>query len=102
MNDLSRIKTWLEAGRQIGKRAPVEQDGSTFWWSVGIQQWQGTYKVFFDKFDESQRVDYGSETEEVIQVTDIDALPALIKAKSPFNIEELTPLKGQKIFSPSF
>lgn len=102
MGDLNRVKAWLEAGRQIGKSAPIEQDGATTWWMVGIQQWKGTYKLYIDKFDESKPVDYDSETEELIQITDLDTLAILIREKSPFIIEELAPLKGQKIFNPSF
>ena len=102
MNDLNRIKTWLEAGRQIGKSARIEQDGDTIWWSVGIQKWQGMYKFYTDKFSDSLPVDYDAESEEIIQVADLDTLFALVKTNSPFKIEELTPLKGQRIFNPSF
>ncbi len=102
MSDFDRVKTWLEAGRQIGKCAPIKQDGSIIWWMVGIQKWQEVYKLYIDKFDESQPADYDDESEEVIQVSDLDILATLVKAKSPFTIEELAPLKGQKIFNPSF
>ena len=102
MGDLNQVKIWLEAGRQIGKTAPIEQNGSTFWWMVGIQSWQGIYKLYIDKFDESQPLDYDSESEEVIQVSNLDALTILVRTKSPFAIEELTPLKGQRMFNPSF
>lgn len=102
MNDLSRIKAWLEADRQIGKSAPVEQGGTTIWWSVGVQRWQGLYKLYIDKFDTAERIDYDAESEEIIPVTDLNTLYNLIKTKSPFKIEELAPLKGQKIFNPRF
>ena len=69
---------------------------------VGIQKWQGVYKLYIDKIDESQPVDYDAENEEIIQVGDLDSLVRVIGMKSPFTIEELAPLKGQKIFNPQF
>ena len=69
---------------------------------VGIQKWQEVYKLYIDKFDESQPIDYDDESEEVILVSDLNMLATLVKTKSPFIIEELALLKGQKIFNPSF
>ncbi|TGE29083.1 hypothetical protein [Hymenobacter metallicola] len=102
MDSLTRVETWLEAGKQIGKSAPVKENGNIVWWSVGVQKWQGIYKLYTDSFIESKPLDYDSDSEEIVEAADFETLSNLVSSKSPFKIEELAPLKGQKIFNPRF
>ena len=42
------------------------------------------------------------DAEGIIRVTHFEELSALVSVLSPFNLNELKPLKGQKIFNPAF
>jgi hypothetical protein len=103
MEDLIKIKTWIEAGKQIGKRCWLEENGKKYWVSVGVQKWQDIYKIYFDKIEESHMQDYDHyDTEEIIKVNCFEKIQTTINSKFPINLIELTPQKGQKIFSPEY
>jgi hypothetical protein len=103
VEDLSRVKGWLEAGKQIGKSASFGEGDNTYWLSIGIQRWEGEYKLYFFKANEDRMRDLDYyDAEGTIRVTHFEELSGLVGALSPFKLEELAPLKGQKLFNPAF
>ena len=103
MEDLTRVKNWIEAGRQIGARLSFEKEGETYWLSIAVQKWESLYKLYFNKTAESMMGDLDYyDVEGTIRVGYFDELEGLISILSPFKLSELAPLKGQKIFNPEF
>jgi hypothetical protein len=71
--------------------------------SVAVQKWNGIYKFYFSEIEDlhiAQHEDY--LLEEIIGTVSIDDLQELVNIKTPFQLTDLTPLKGQKIFNPGF
>ena len=103
MEDLTQVEEWLEAGKQIGKSASFGNGNDIFWLSIGIQKWDGEYKLYFFKAKEElmKSLDY-YDAEGIIKVTHFEELSGLVSALSSFRLSELTTLKGQKIFNPAF
>jgi archaellum component FlaF (FlaF/FlaG flagellin family) len=103
MDALTRVIEWIEAGKQVGKRFQLEEDGNRYWVSVGVQKWQGSYKIYFDKIEESHMYDYDHyDTEEVTKVEYVGDIQAILSSKYSVNLTELVPQKGQKVFNPAF
>ena len=103
MDALARAIGWIEAGKQIGKSFQLEESGNKYWVSVGVQKWQGLYKIYFDKIEESHMHDYDCyDTEEITKVNRVEDIQATLSLKYSVNHIELTPLKGQRIFNPDF
>ena len=103
MNEVDRVKGWLEAGKQVGKSDFFGEGNEKYLLSIGVQKWEGEYKLYFLKANEFKLVDLDFyDAEGVLRVTSFEELSILVSALSPFNISELTPLKGQKIFNPAF
>ena len=101
MADLEKVKAWLDAGKQVGKSVLREEDGTEYYVAVGIQKWNGKYKLYTDKVKVAE-IYWEEETEAIIEVEDFENLAALVEAKGSFSLSELTPLKGSKIFNPAF
>lgn len=103
MEDLAKVKQWLEVGKQIGKSCPFGEGNDMHWLSIGIQKWEGEYKLYFCKVREASERDLDYyDAEGTIRVTHFEALSDLVSSLSPFKLCELAPLKGQKIFNPAF
>jgi hypothetical protein len=103
MANLSRARDWIEAGKQIGARISFEDKGDTYWLSIAVQKWEGLYKLHLSKTAESRMRDLDYfDVEGTIRVACFEELAGLISSLSPFKIDELAPLKGQKIFNPEF
>ena len=102
MNGLDNVQRWLEAGKQVGKNTTVEKNGENYWLSVGIQKWEGIYKLYVSEIEESLMPNDDYLTEEIIRINTFEELPSVMAAKTLIKLKELTPLKGQKIFNPKF
>ena len=103
MEELTRVKEWLEAGKQIGKSASFGEGDDTYWLLIGIQKWEGEYKLYFFKANEASMGDLDYyDAEGTIRVTHFKGLSHLVSALSPYKLCELAPLKRQKIFNPAF
>lgn len=103
MNTLATIHRWLEAGKQIGKKISFEKDAETYWLSIAVQKHRGVYKLYLEEIAESQMAaheDY--DTEVVITTNNLQEIPTLMASIITIKLEELAPLKGQKIFNPAF
>ncbi len=103
MEDVGRVEGWIEAGKQVGKSEFLGEGNERYLLSIGVQKWEGEYRLYLFKANEVKLADLDfCDAEGVIRVTSLEELSALISALSPFKISELTPLKGQKIFNPEF
>lgn len=103
MEDLARVKEWIEGGKQVGKSAFFDEGNERYLLSTGVQKWEGEYKLYFFKANESRMADFEYyDAERIIRVTHFEELLNLIGALSPFKLNELMPLKGQRIFNPAF
>jgi hypothetical protein len=103
MNTLETIHRWLAAGKQIGKTISFDKGAETCWLSVAVQKHEDVYKLYLDEIAESQMAaheDY--DTELVRTASTLQELPALMELITTIKLEELAPLKGQKIFNPVF
>ncbi|MGI4835245.1 MAG: hypothetical protein ACRYFK_17460 [Janthinobacterium lividum] len=99
MSELGRVQAWIEAGKQVGKRASITEAGKVYWVCVGVQKWEGEYKLHFFKAEESQLIDLDYyDVEGTMRVTHFEEIARLLNALCPFKLVELTPLKGNKIF----
>ncbi|WP_092769490.1 hypothetical protein [Hymenobacter actinosclerus] len=101
MDELSRVRNWLEAGKQVGKSWSWVESGKTYWGSVGVQKWQGVYKIYVDKIEEarmSNLEDY--DTDQIIETKCFEQIQHILTATCFINLVELIPQKGQKIFNP--
>ena len=103
MEEVGRVKDWIEAGKQVGKSVFCGEGDGRYLLSIGVQKWEGEYKLYFFKANELKLADLDYyDAEGVIRVTHIEELSNMISALSPFKLSELAPLKGQKIFNPAF
>ncbi len=52
MPNTEKLIQWIEDGKQLGKVFSFNRNGKLIWSSVGIQKWQGIYKVYVDEIEE--------------------------------------------------
>jgi hypothetical protein len=103
VEDLARVRQWLEAGKQIGKSISFGEGEDAYWLSIGIQKWEGEYKLYYFKANEASMRDLEYyDAEGTVRVTHFEGLSGLVSALSPYKLCELAPLKGQKLFNPAF
>ena len=103
MESFSRVKEWLEAGKQVGKSDYFGEGDDRYLVSIGVQKWEGEYKLHLFKANQIKLRDLDYyDVEGTIRITNFEELSSLINALSPFKLDELAPLKGQKIFNPAF
>jgi hypothetical protein len=101
MDALARVIGWIENGKQVGKTIFIKEDGEEYAVSVGIQKWQDSYKLYFCKLPLVTNF-YDFEDDEYIKLKGLDEIPALLESRTTIRMDELTPLKGQRIFNPAF
>lgn len=99
---LSKTREWLEAGRQIGKSVDYHKDGEEYWLTVGIQRWEGVYKLYISNVKMSEVYNEDAHFEEVTRINQFEEIEPVLTSKTFVRLGELTPLKGQKIFNPRF
>ncbi|KAA9331308.1 hypothetical protein F0P96_13735 [Hymenobacter busanensis] len=102
MSGLDRVRSWVEAGKQIGPVIRYERGGRPCWLSVGIQRWEGIYKRYVSEIRE---VDMSREAfirDEIIPYASFEELLAAYPQQTDIPIEDLAPLKGQRLFNPRF
>ena len=103
MEDVSRVREWIEAGKQVGKSDYFGEGEERYLLSIGVQKWEGEYKLYLFKANEYKLRDLDYyDAEGTIRFTHFEELLSLLKVLCPFKFSELTPLKGQKIFNPAF
>ncbi|TGE21013.1 hypothetical protein [Hymenobacter metallicola] len=102
MHDLQRVRSWVEAGKQVGKCFTFVRNGVTYRSSVAVQKWKDGYKLYVDEIEEEYIQSEAYEREQVIFKCSLSELEVLIKDTTSLTIEQLAPLKGQKLFNPAF
>lgn len=102
MDDLQRVRGWVEAGKQVGKSFTFVRNGVSYWSSVAVQKWQDGYKLYVDEIEEERIQGEDYEREEVIYRISLAEIEDLVKGTTSLTIERLAPLKRQKIFNPAF
>ncbi|WP_400192663.1 hypothetical protein [Hymenobacter sp. B81] len=102
MGSLDRVRSWVEAGKQIGKTFCYERNGQRCWLSVGIQRWEGIYKLYLSEISEANIVAEEFLRDETIPYASFEELLIGYAEQTDIPMEELTPLKGQKLFNPRF
>ncbi|GAB2945974.1 hypothetical protein GCM10027048_08840 [Hymenobacter coalescens] len=100
MSNLDRVKTWVEAGKQVGKVIRYDRDGQPSWFSVGIQRWDGEYLLYVSEILEANMVAEQFLRDEIIAYASFEELLVAYKQQTDILILELTPLKGQRLFNP--
>ena len=95
-------KKWLEEGRQIGKNFSFKRGKLIYWSSVGVQKWNGIYKVYVDEIEEEKMAAEIYSKEIIAQFDTLEKIEPFLKLNSETKLSELTPLKSQKIFNPEF
>jgi hypothetical protein len=102
MRPLSTIQQWLEAGKQLGA-ASYEKSGQTHWASVGIQWWNGTYKIYLSDIPEALMATPEEDLQEaLLEAAAFEDIAEVLAARTRITLESLTPCKGHKIFEPKF
>ncbi|MDQ2773212.1 MAG: hypothetical protein M3Y54_22230 [Bacteroidota bacterium] len=103
MENFSRVREWIEAGKQVGKSDYFGEGDGRYLLSVGVQKWEGEYKFYLFKANELRLRDIDCyDLEGTIRVMHFEELLSLVNVLCPFKFNELAPLKGQKIFNPAF
>lgn len=102
MDDLRRVRGWIEAGKQVGKSFTFVRNEVTYWSSVAVQKWQEGYKLYVDEIEEQYIQGEAYEREEIVFRTTLAEIEVLIQDTTSLTIEQLAPLKGQKLFNPVF
>ncbi len=104
MGDLEKIIQLIENGKQLGKVFSFTRDGYTIWSSVGIQKWEGIYKVYVDEIEE-ERIDAENYLRD--EIKKFNNLPDALTLKyinenTETNPAKLQSCKGRKVFNPNF
>ena len=102
MNYLQQVRGWVEAGKQVGKSFSFVRNGVAYWSSVAVQKWRDGYKLYVDEIEQEYIQGEAYEREDVIFRTSLAEVEVLIQETTSLTIEELAPLKGQKLFNPAF
>ena len=102
MDDLQRVRSWIEAGKQVGRSFTFVRNGMTYWSSVAVQKCKDGYKLYVDEIEEEYIQGEAYEREEVIFKSSLSEIEVLLQDTTALTIEQLAPLKGQKLFNPAF
>ncbi|OAT33422.1 hypothetical protein M976_00169 [Buttiauxella ferragutiae ATCC 51602] len=91
----------ISNGFQVGCRFSFLNKDKVCWSSVGLQKWEGKYKVYVDEILESMMSSEEYLREEIIEFNTIDDALIFIEQNTNAKINDLAPCKGQRIFNPS-
>ena len=102
MDNLQKVRTWIEAGKQVGKSFSFVRNDVLFWSSVAVQKWNDGYKLYVDEIEEEYIQGENYLREDIIYRMTLSEIEDIIKETTSLRIDDLAPLKGQKIFNPAF
>ena len=102
MTDVEMVIQQIEGGKQLGKVFSFIRNGHTIWSSVGIQKWQGIYKVYEDEIDEKSMDAENYIRDEIKKFDNLSDALKYINENTQTNLLDLQPCKGQKVFNPEF
>lgn len=98
MNTPSQIHSWIERGKQIGKRFSFERDGTMFYSTIAIQKKGDRYQVVIDEIDERHLASEDFSREETRIFDRLEEAVLFIESTTSIKVEDLRPSKGQKWF----
>lgn len=99
---MSTLTQDIEAGKQRGHSKSIKLNGVNYWCGAAIQKYQENYKAHVFRIKEE---DIAAEEYEVYLTKEFESLDEAIRCvgeKGNIPINEFGPLKGQKIFNPSW
>ena len=102
MVDSERIIQLIESGKQLGEVFSFIRDGHTIWSSIGIQKWQGIYKVYVDEIEEESMDAENYIRDENKKLNNLSDALKYINENTQINSSDIQPCKGQKVFNPNF
>lgn len=102
MNLNANLIDIIERGAQVGVRYSFLVDNEVCWSSVGLQKWEGKYKIFIDEILESKMLSEEYLREEIVSFDAVENALEFIKDKTKIEINDLIHCKGQRIFNPKF
>ena len=92
----------IENGKQIGFKHFFDEKDKRYCEWVGLQKWNGIYKVYIGKIEENKMVAEEFERDEIREFQTLSEALDYIKANSSVSIEKMNVCKGQRIFNPEF
>lgn len=102
MPTIEQVIQWIENGKQLGKTFSFEINGKTIWSSVGIQKWEGIYKVYVDEIaQENMHAEKYTRDEIRSFGNGMEALN-YIEQHTRSKVSDLQVCKGRRIFNPNF
>lgn len=102
MANTEKLIQWIESGKQLGNIFSFKINGKTIWSSVGIQKWQGIYKVYVDEIEEENMVAEEYLREEIKKFTNLSEAIKFIEQNTQANLSDMQICKGQRVFNPNF
>lgn len=102
MASTEKLIQWIENGKQLGNVFSFDINGKTIWSSVGIQKWQGIYKVYVDEIDEENMVAEKYLREEIKKFIKLSEAIKFIEQNTQTNLLDMQICKGQRVFNPEF
>ncbi|WP_334072016.1 hypothetical protein [Paenibacillus sp. A14] len=102
MANTEKLIQWIENGKQLGNVFSFDINGKTIWSSVGIQKWQGIYKVYVDEIDEENMVAEKYLREEMKEFTNLREAIKFIEQNTQTNLLDMQICKGRRVFNPNF
>ena len=102
MNSMESIIRTIEKGQQLGKRFSFIKDKKIIWSSIGIQKYNGNYKVYVDEIEEGKMSDGEYAREDIKVFNTISEAFDFISQTTTISWNQLSYCKGQKIFNPDF
>ncbi len=100
MDPNMNVIRWIEAGKQVGERFYYTKYGQTYYQSVAIQKWNEFYTLYFFEILEKKMTSFEDEDELLERFHTLDEAITRFKDLTTIRLEELSPLKGQRIFNP--
>ena len=95
----------IESGTQVGMNTITIVDNEKIYYSLAVQKWDGVYKIFTRKIAENKMAayeDYEEEAEKIVVVDTIGDVVDYLENVLEVDINDLHPLRGQRIFNPGF
>ncbi|MCG8710062.1 hypothetical protein JHU04_003341 [Brenneria sp. 4F2] len=102
MNSNINLFNTINNGKQVGVRYSFLAGNEICWSSVGLQKWEGKYKVYVDEILESKMSSEEYLREEIVSFDSIESALEFIEDNTKVEISDLAACKGQRIFNPKF
>lgn len=99
---MNNLEIMIEKGKQLGKVFSFIRNDEIVWSSVGIQKWNGIYKVYVDEIYEKDMYNEDYLRDEIRRFNNLSDAINYINENTETNLSYLKPCKGQRVFNPNF